>query len=196
MSTEVPPEELPRDVVVARTLNAHLRALLMLCGLCVVLTLIGAAALQLAGGVGGGIDGGSADSGASTSGSVDGGTTGKDSTGSSPGMDPRIQAGLSLLLAGQVLTILAAVIVAAGWFATARAARGSTTSAAVHAHRTTTAQRLGLLMRLTAVVGVAGVTLWVLLDIASLAGAVVGAVLLLQVLLVLVLLRARMQLTT
>lgn len=196
MSTEVPPEELPRDVVVARTLNAHLRALLMLCGLCVVLTLIGAAALQLAGGVGGGIDGGSADSGASTSGSVDGGTTGKDSTGSSPGMDPRIQAGLSLLLAGQVLTILAAVTVAAGWFATARAARGSTTSAAVHAHRTTTAQRLGLLMRLTAVVGVAGVTLWVLLDIASLAGAVVGAVLLLQVLLVLVLLRARMQLTT
>lgn len=111
-------------------------------------------------------------------------------------MDPRIQAGLSLLLAGQVLTILAAVTVAAGWFATARAARGSTTSAAVHAHRTTTAQRLGLLMRLTAVVGVAGVTLWVLLDIASLAGAVVGAVLLLQVLLVLVLLRARMQLTT
>src|SRR5699024_637105 len=196
MSTEVPPEELPRDVVVARTLNAHLRALLVLCGLCVVLTLIGAAALQLAGGVGGGIEGGSADSGASTSGSADGGTTGKDSTGSSPGMDPRIQAGLSLLLAGQVLTILAAVIVAAGWFATARAARGSTTSAAVHAHRTTTAQRLGLLMRLTAVVGVAGVTLWVLLDIAALAGAVVGAVLLLQVLLVLVLLRARMRLTT
>src|SRR5699024_2004756 len=114
----------------------------------------------------------------------------------SPGMDPRIQAGLSLLLAGQVITILAAVIVAAGWFATARTAKGSTTSAAVHAHRTTTAQRLGLLMRLTAVVGVAGVTLWVLLDIAALAGAVVGTVLLLQVLLVLVLLRARMRRST
>src|SRR5699024_6952207 len=50
LSTEVPPEELPRDVVVARTLNAHLRALMVLCGLCVVLTFIGAAALQLAGG--------------------------------------------------------------------------------------------------------------------------------------------------
>src|SRR5699024_7613372 len=115
-----------------------------LCGLCVVLTLIGAAALQLAGGV---------DGGASPS---------NDSTGGVPGLDSPVQAGLSLLLAGQVITILAAVIVAAGWFATARTAKGSTTSAAVHAHRTTTAQRLGLLMRLTAVVGVAGVTLWVL----------------------------------
>jgi len=198
MSTEVPPEELPRDVVVARTLNAHLRALLVLCGLCVVLALIGAAALQFAGGVdGGGVDdgtspSGSVEGGASPSGSADG-TTSNDSTGGVPGLDSPVQAGLSLLLAGQVITILAAAIVAAGWFATARTAKGSTTSAAVHAHRTTTAQRLGLLMRVTAVVGVAGVTLWVLLDIAALAGAVVGAVLLLQVLLVLVLLRARMR---
>src|SRR5699024_665215 len=203
MSTEVPPEELPRDVVVARTLNAHLRALLVLCGLCVVLALIGAAALQFAGGVDGGASpSGSVDGGASPSGSVDGGacpsgsadgTTSNGSIGGVPGLDSPVQAGLSLLLAGQVITILAAVIVAAGWFATARTAKGSTTSAAVHAHRTTTAQRLGLLVRVTAVVGVAGVTLWVLLDIAALAGAVVGAVLLLQVLLVLVLLRARMR---
>ncbi|HLR27070.1 MAG TPA: hypothetical protein VK086_00140 [Ruania sp.] len=193
MSTEVPPEELPRDVVVARTLNAHLRALLVLCGLCVVLALIGAAALQFAGGVDGGASpSGSVDGGASPSGSADG-TTSNDSIGGVPGLDSPVQAGLSLLLAGQVITILAAVIVAAGWFATARTAKGSTTSAAVHAHRTTTAQRLGLLVRVTAVVGVAGVTLWVLLDIAALAGAVVGAVLLLQVLLVLVLLRARMR---
>src|SRR5699024_8990429 len=166
MSTEVPPEELPRDVVVARTLNAHLRALLVLCGLCVVLALIGAAELQFAGGV----DGGGVADGTSPSGSADG-TTSNDSTGGVPGLDSPVQAGLSLLLAGQVITILAAAIVAAGWFATARTAKGSTTSAAVHAHRTTTAQRLGLLMRVTAVVGVAGVTLWVLLDIAALAGA-------------------------
>src|SRR5699024_11921639 len=138
-----PPEELPRDVVVARTLNAHLRALLVLCGLCVVLALIGAAALQFAGGVDGGASpSGSVDGGASPSGSADG-TTSNDSIGGVPGLDSPVQAGLSILLAGQVITILAAVIVAAGWLATARAAEGSPTTAAGHAQRTPTGPRLG-----------------------------------------------------
>lgn len=150
----------PRDVVVARALKAHLHALLLLCALCVVLTCIGAAGLQLAG----------------------------DAIA-----DPRIRAGLSLLIAGQFLTILAAVAVGTGWLSIARTSDRAAEIPAARAQREVTARRLGLLARVTAAVAVAGITFWAIADISGLAGALVGAVLLLQVVLVALLLRSHLR---
>ncbi|WP_139177492.1 hypothetical protein [Ruania alba] len=155
---------LPPDVVIARALRAHTRTLFAMCGMALVLTLIGTGALQMAG---------------------------------QEWDDQRVLAGLSMLAAGQLLAIVAAVLAGVGWIGLVRriGAPGSAetvravTDGVPRRQVEVTARRLALLLRVALAVAVAGVTAWVIAEPAGLIGAVVGAVLVVQVAVVIAIVR-------
>ena len=155
------------DVAIARALRAHTLTMLAMCATCLVLALVGAGALSMAG---------------------------------DQRTDVRVVAGLTMLGAGQLLAIVAAVIAGLGWLAIARGVGdpGSRTSKdAARRHlpqqqTTRTARRLALLLRVVAALAVVGVTVWAIADIDAVIGAVVGAVLLVQVAVVLAIVRVNL----
>ncbi|UFU05845.1 hypothetical protein [Ruania halotolerans] len=154
----------PPDVVIARALRAHTRTLLAMCTMAVVLALIGAGALQMAG----------------------------------PNWDDlRILAGLTMLGSGQLLAIVAAIVSAVGWIGLVRAVGAPGTAESTRAvteglprrQVETTARRLALLIRVTLAVAAVGITVWVLAAPGGVIGAAVGAVLVLQVAVVIAIVR-------
>lgn len=160
-------DPVPADVLIARAVRAHTRALATMAGACLVLALIGVAALSLAG---------------------------EDMT------TPPVTAGLTLLGVGQVCALIAAAV--AG-FGLARVLRdvgepGSDDSAdAVRADipRATvraTASRFAILMRVTVGGCVLAITVWAIANPAALLGAVVGALVTLQLVVALALLRVHL----
>ncbi|UFU02521.1 hypothetical protein LQF12_13630 [Ruania suaedae] len=158
------PGTLPPDVAIARALRAHTRTLVAMCALVLVLTLIGAGALSMAGG---GAD------------------------------DPRVQAGLTLLGSGQLVALLAAAVAGAGWLTVVRSvgAPGSDVSVRAvaagvpRAQVEATGRRLAWAMRSAVAVAVLGVCAWAVFAVDAVVGAAVGAVLVVQVALVIALVR-------
>lgn len=152
------------DVAIARALRAHTRTLLLMCATCAVLALVGTGALSMAG---------------------------------QYRSDARIVAGLTMLGGAQLLAIAAAVIAGVGWLTIARgvgepgsrtsqdAARRDLPERAVSG----TARRLAVLLRVIVATAVVGVTIWAIVDIGAVIGAAVGAVLLVQVGVVLAIVR-------
>lgn len=162
--TEAPP---PDDVAIARSLRAHTRTLLAMCLTCGVLALVGAGALSMAG---------------------------------EHRTDVRVLAGLSMLAAGQALAIVAAVLAAIGWLTVVRGVGEPGSSSSQQAARqhlpqaqvAQTARRLALLLRVIVAIAVIGVTAWAIAALDALIGALVGAVLLLQVAVVLAIVRVNL----
>lgn len=163
----MPSGTLPPDVAIARALRAHTRTLVAMCALVVVLMLIGAGALSMSGG---------------------------------NARDVRVVAGLTMLGAGQLLALIAAGLAGVGWVRIVRAVGtpGSAESARAVADDVpggqvqATGHRLALLLRATIGVAVVGVTAWALVAFDGLAGAVVGAVLVIQVAVVIALVRTHL----
>lgn len=158
---------MPADVLIARAVRAHTRALATLAGACIVLALIGVAALSLAG--------------------ADTGT-------------PPVTAGLTLLGVGQVCALVAAAVAGMGLARVLRDVGEPGSDDAVDAVRADvprtavrrTAARFAVLMRVTVGACVLAVTVWALADPVGLIGAVVGALVALQLVVVLALLRVQM----
>lgn len=152
------------DVAIARALRAHTRTLLAMCATCLVLALVGAGALSMAG---------------------------------DQRTDVRVLAGLTMLGTAQLAAIAAAVLAAVGWLTIARGVGepGSRTSQDAARRRlpeqqtARTARRLALLLRVVVALAVVGVTIWAVVDIGAVLGALVGAVLLVQVAVVLAIVR-------
>lgn len=160
-------DPMPADVLIARAVRAHTRALATLAGACIVLALIGVAALSFAG--------------------ADTGT-------------PPVTAGLTLLGVGQVCALVAAAVAGMGLARVLRDVGEPGSDDAVDAVRADvprtavrrTAARFAILMRVTVGACVLAVTVWALADPAGLIGAVVGALVALQLVVVLALLRVQM----
>lgn len=160
-------ESVPADVVIARSVRAHTRALITLALACLVLAGIGAAALSLAG---------------------------------EDLRTPPITAGLSMLALGQVCALVAAAIAGLGLVRVLRevgepgsdesaaAARSQVPRAAVR----TTAARFAILMRVIVGACVLAISVWALADTAGIVGAVVGAVVTMQLVVALALLRVHL----
>lgn len=157
-------ETAPADVLIARSVRAHTRALVTLAVAVIVLAGIGAAALSLAG---------------------------------DDLRTPPIVAGLSMLAVGQLCALVAAAIAGGGLARVLRQVGepGSEDSAAAartdvpHAAIRSTAARFAILMRVIVGACVLVITVWVLADTAGIVGAVVGAVVVLQLVVALALLR-------
>ncbi|TDE91683.1 hypothetical protein EXU48_16255 [Occultella glacieicola] len=156
----------PADVVISRAVQAHTRTLLAMCAVALVLGLIGAGALSMAG---------------------------------QQGRDLPMIAGLTLLGAGQLLAITGAVVAGLGLATILRGVGepGSPDSrGAARSHLPTrtvehTARRLAILLRVVVAAAVVGVAAWAIAAPAGLLGAAVGAVLTLQVAVVLAIVRVR-----
>ncbi|WP_163540760.1 hypothetical protein [Occultella kanbiaonis] len=161
-----PADDAPADVVIARGVQAHTRTLLAMCAVAVVLGFIGAGALSMAG---------------------------------PQGRDLPMVAGFTLLAAGQLLAITGAVLAGIGLATILRGVGepGSTDSAdAARQHlpaRTVerTARRLALLLRVVVAAAIVGVAVWAIAAPAGLLGAVVGAVLTIQVAVVIAIVRVK-----
>lgn len=155
---------MPADVVIARAIKAHTRALLVVLAAPLVLAGLGAAALSLAGPY---------------------------------GSDPPAVAGVTMIAQGQLLGLIAAGLVARGLV---DLLRGSGTPGSAEAQRsadsgrpvrvlTRTMTNLSVMVKVTLAAAAVGVLVWAVIDIAALAGAVVGAVLVAQVAVVIALAR-------
>lgn len=160
-------ESAPADVLIARAVRAHTRALVTLAAAVLVLAAIGAGALSFAG----------------------------------PDLrTPPITAGLSMLAVGQVCALIAAAIAGIGLLRvlrevgepgsedSAEAARSNVPRQAIR----TTAARFAILMRVIVGACVLVITVWALADMAGVLGAIVGAVVVLQVAVALALLRVHL----
>lgn len=160
-------EPAPADVVISRAVRAHTRALATLAGACVVIAVIGVAALSFA------------------------------------GQDLRtapITAGLTMLGIGQVCALAGAAIAGIGLVRVLREigepgsdeSRDAVGSDLPRAAVRRTAGRLAVLMRVTVAACVLAVTIWAIADPAGLVGAIVGALVTVQVVVVLAVLRVNM----
>lgn len=160
-------ETAPADVQIARAVRAHTRALVTLAAAAVVLAAIGAAALSFAG---------------------------------DDLRTPPITAGLSMLAVGQVCALIAAAIAGLGLIRVLRevgepgsddsaaAARSKVPSEAIRA----TASRFAILMRVIVGACVLVISVWAIANTAGIVGAAVGAVVVLQVVVALALLRVHL----
>jgi hypothetical protein len=160
-------ETVPADVLIARSVRAHTRALVTLATAAIVLAGIGTAALSLAG----------ADL-----------------------RTPPISAGLSMLAVGQLCSLVAAAIAGIGLARVLRqvgepgsddsgtAVRTDVPGAAIRS----TAARFAILMRVIVGACVLVITVWAIVDPAGIVGAVVGAVVVLQLVVTLALLRVHL----
>lgn len=157
-------EQTPPDVVISRSVRVHTRALATLAGVCVAFAIIGIAALSLAG---------------------------------DDLRTPPITAGLSLLAVGQLCALGGAAIAGLGLASVLREVGEPGSGASVEAVRAnrprtavrTTASRFALLMRVTVAACVLAVTAWAVIDSSAILGAVVGALVTLQLGVALALLR-------
>lgn len=160
-------EPVPDDVLIARAVRAHTRALLTMALAVLVLAIIGVAALSLAG--------------------ADRSTA-------------PIMAGLTLLGVGQLSALVAAGIAGAGLVRVLRdvGEPGSADSAAAvrsdvpRAAVRTTAARFAVLMRVILGACVLTIAVWALANTAGIVGAVVGALVTVQVVVALALLRVHL----
>lgn len=160
-------EPAPADVVISRAVRAHTRALATLAGACVVIAVIGVAALSFAG---------------------------------NDLRTPPITAGLSLLGLGQLCALAGAAIAGVGLVTVLREvgepgsddSRDAVRSDLPRAITRTTAARLAVLMRITVAACVLAITVWALADGTAVVGAVVGALVTLQLVVVLAVLRVHM----
>jgi hypothetical protein len=160
-------ETVPADVLIARAVRAHTRALVTLAAACVVLAGIGTAALSLAG---------------------------------EDLRTPPIMAGLSVLGVAQVCALVAAGIAGMGLVRVLREVGepGSDDSAAaVRSHVPVdairrTAARFAMLMRVIVGACVLVITVWAVADAAGVLGAVIGAVVTLQLVVALAVLRVHL----
>ncbi|WP_420111037.1 hypothetical protein [Pseudactinotalea sp.] len=160
-------ETVPADVLIARAVRAHTRALVTLAVACLALAGIGTAALSLAG---------------------------------EDLRTPPITAGLSLLAVGQACALVAAAIAGIGLIRVLRqvgepgsddsaaAARSNVPREAVRA----TAARFAILMRVVVGACVLVISVWALANTAGIVGAVVGALVTLQLVVALALLRVHL----
>ncbi|CAM3410404.1 hypothetical protein OCAE111667_08330 [Occultella aeris] len=161
-----PADDAPADVVIARGVQAHTRTLLAMCAVAVVLGFIGAGALSMAG---------------------------------PQGRDLPMVAGFTLLAVGQLLAITGAVLAGIGLAAILRGVGepGSTDSADAGRRRLPartverTARSFALLLRVVVVAAIGGVAVWAIAAPAGLLGAVVGAVLTIQVAVVIAIVRVK-----
>lgn len=147
---------MPSDVVIARVVKAHTRALLALAGTAVMLALLGVAALSLAG---------------------------------AHGRDAPMIAGLTLLGAGGALALVAAGVVLRGLLQVLRGSgepgsRQARTAARagrpVEVLQSTTAALLTVI-KIVIATAVTGIVIWAFIDPSGVIGAVVGAILVVQV---------------
>ncbi|GAB2609846.1 hypothetical protein [Pseudactinotalea suaedae] len=160
-------ETVPADVLIARAVRAHTRALVTLAAACVVLAGIGTAALSLAG---------------------------------EDLRTPPITAGLSVLGVAQVCALVAAGIAGLGLLRVLREVGepGSHDSAAaVRSHVPVdairrTAARFAILMRVIVGACVLVIAVWAVADAAGIIGAVIGAVVTLQLVVALAVLRVHL----
>lgn len=160
-------ENAPADVLIARAVRAHTRSLAALALACVVLAGIGVGALSLAG----------------------------PNRGDAP-----ITAGLVLLGIGQLCALASAAVAAIGLVRVLREVGEPGSSDSVDAaradvpRRTTrsTAGQLAIAMRVTVGACVLGVTVWALADPTAVVGAVVGTLVVLQLVVVLALIRVHL----
>lgn len=158
------PPAIPADVVIARAVRAHTRALIVVLAAPLVLAGLGAAALSMAGPY---------------------------------GQDPPAVAGVTMIAQGQVLGVVAGVLVGRGLLTLLRAAGapGSTASRkSVESGRpvqvlTRTIKNLATMIRVIIIAAVLGIVVWAIIDFSALAGAIVGAVLVAQVAVVVALAR-------
>jgi len=160
-------ETVPADVLIARAVRAHTRALVTLAAACVVLAGIGTAALSLAG---------------------------------EDLRTPPITAGLSVLAVAQVCALIAAGIAGLGLMRVLHEVGepGSEDSAvAVRSHvpvdaTRRTAARFAMLMRVIVGACVLVITVWAVADTAGVLGAVIGAAVTVQLVVVLAVLRVHL----
>lgn len=160
-------ENAPADVLIARAVRAHTRTLAALALSCVVLAGIGVGALSLAGPNRG---------------------------------DPPITAGLVLLGIGQLCALASAGVAALGLVRVLREVGEPGSPDSVDAARTdvprravrSTAARLAIAMRVTVGACVLGITVWALADPSGVVGAVVGTLVVLQLVVVLALIRVHL----
>ena len=147
---------MPPDVVIARVVKAHTRAMLALAGSAIMLALLGVAALSLAG---------------------------------AHGRDAPMIAGLTLLSAGGVLALVAAAVVLRGLLRVLRhsgepgSRQARTTARAgqpLEVLQATTATLLTVI-KIVIATAVAGIVIWAFVAPSGVVGAVVGAILVVQV---------------
>lgn len=155
---------MPADVVIARVVKAHTRTLLALVGAAVLLALLGTAALGLAG---------------------------------THGRDAPMIAGLTLLGAGQLLALCGAVLALRGLLKMLRQAGEPGSADAAHAVRQgrpvavlqATSRHLVTLIKVIIATAILGIVAWAIINTAGLAGAIVGALLVVQVAVIVALVR-------
>lgn len=166
-SSPEPPGQpaVPADVVIARVVKAHTRALVALAGTAVLLALLGVAALSLAG---------------------------------AHGRDAPMLAGLTLLGAGQLLAMCAAAVVLRGLLRILRgsgepgspqAAQAARNGQPAHVLRGT-ATAMVTMIKIVLATAVLGIIAWAVLNPGGLIGAIVGAILVVQVAVFIGLIRA------
>lgn len=155
---------MPADVVIARVVKAHTRALLAIAAAAVLLALLGTAALSLAG---------------------------------THGRDAPMIAGLTLLGAGQLLAICGAALVLRGLLkvlgragepGSAEAARAAQQGRPVAVLRATS-KNLVTLIKVIIATAILGIVVWTIVNSAGVVGAIVGAVLIVQVAVIVALVR-------
>ena len=159
-----PDEAIPADVVIARAVKAHTRALLAVLAVPLVLAGLGAAALSMAGPY---------------------------------GQDPPAVAGVSMIAQGQLLGVIAGILVGRGLFTLLSGAGtpGSTASRRAAGSGqpvkvlTRTIQNLATMIKVIGAAAVLGVVVWAFIDLSALVGAIVGAILVAQVAVVVALVR-------
>ncbi|QOR70081.1 hypothetical protein IM660_15825 [Ruania alkalisoli] len=163
----MPSGTLPPDVVIARTLRAHTRTLVAMCTMVVVLMLIGAGALSMAGGNAGDPR-------------VVAGLT-------------MLGAGQVLALAAAAFAGAGwlHIVRAVGTPGSTQSARAVADGIPVEQVQVT-GRRLALLLRVTLGVAVLGVTAWAVIAVEGVIGAAVGAVLVAQVAVVITLVRTHL----
>lgn len=159
--------EVPSDVVISRAVRASMRAMLLLAAMCVVLALVGVAGAAMA-------DGGRA--------------------------SPLVSAGLTLIGMGALFGLLATALAGVALVTVLRpvgqpgseqseaAARSDTPRRAVH----TLARRLAILMRVVLGACVVAIAVWGIADPEGIVGAVVGALVTVQLVVVMALLRVHL----
>lgn len=162
-----PGADLPADVVIARAVRSHTRTLAAVAGVCLLFALVGVGALSMAG---------------------------ENAT------DAPVLAGLTQLGVGQVCALAAAAIAGIGLVTVLRGVGepGSADSASAARRRLpssvtrTTAARLAILMRVTVGALVLTITVWALANPAGIIGSVIGALVAVQLVVVLALLRVHL----
>lgn len=160
----VPAEPMPADVIIARAVKAHTRALVAVLAAPLVLAGLGAAALSMAGPY---------------------------------RQDPPAVAGVTMIAQGQVLGLIAGILVGRGLFVllsgagtpgSAASRRAVATGRPVQVLRRTL-KNLATMIRIIIIAALVGIVVWAVIDLSAIAGAIVGAVLVAQVAVVIALVR-------